>query len=584
LKWTRAREANPAPNAYRSLAEPTADTRKLDLYGALTIGSCQDNETAAETEVMPGKYYGAFTINLCRSITEWSQAPLQTLIDRTLSKLRIGNKSQTPHFEGMKRLELNLPGSARAQQRKSTYSLKCLHCSKNGQPELMGGFMDDISIDDILVDIKSKDSIRVNNVGLSETEVVVINKSGQLKNAALGGLSFSILKKIPSPDPPLKVFLGYSVGTEELQMITQSAIQMQTQKNISYHWIVPSAEKIPDAVLFYTQTKDGTSGWKLNRNKVKEISRLADLKDPNLNFLLDSARTTNAYLQLPSSKKMADLIEQKLLLLKNRNIKLVASPAAADYVLAGHLSGSGTLSYGWEKSVLSDEHMDLPLRTDFFAVSTPIESMVDSLMDKLTRLGVLANWLSMKSPAPDNALPYPYHLMVRKLGSKEPAKKRNGIGKELVDSFDMHEKLEILLVKDNGVTIKQDSIPTLFIYLMYMDPHGNTNLVYPRPTESKLTYPNQLVSEDSLSLVKVQHNYAGKYHYFFIALREEVSSRSVFSGHAVLRGDQVLLTDNPLEDILNDTGTTQRGEIRSFDHWIFQSLDIYSEERTRKEN
>ncbi len=579
-----AREANPAPNAYLSLGEPTAATRKLDLYGALTIGSCQDNEIAAETEVMPGKFYGAFTINLCKAITEWSQAPLQTIIDRTVSKLRIGNKQQTPHFEGMKRLEWNLPGSARAQQRKSTYLLKCLHCSKNGLPELMGGFMDDISIDDILVDMNSKDSIRVNNVGLSETEVMVINKTGQLKNVNLGGLNFSILKKIPNPDPPLKVFLGYSVSSEELQVMTKAAIQLQHQKNIPYHWIEPSAEKIPDAVLFYSENKEGAGRWKLNRNKVKEITRLEGLNDPNIKALLDSANSMNAYLQLPSTKIMEELIQQKLLLLKNRNIKLVASPDAADYVLAGHINASGNLSYGWEKSILSDRHMDLPVNTDFYLLSASVESMVDSLMDKLTRLGVLANWLSMKSPAPDNALPYPYHLQVRKLGSKEWVKNRNVKEKESVDSFDIHEKLEILLVKDNGVTIKPDSIPSLFIYLMYMDPHGNTNLVYPRATESILKYPNQLVSEDSLSLVKVQHNYAGKYHYFFMALREQVSSKSVFSGESVLRGDQTLLTDNPLEDILNAAGTTQRGEIRSFDHWIFKAIDIFSEERNRKEN
>ena len=569
-----AREVKPSTELRTPATGAATVTKRLDAMGAVTIGACQDNQVSSEAQVLPKVFYGAFTISLCRAVTEWSQAPVEILIERTIAKLRLLNKNQSPNTEAGNRLNMNLPGTARGQTRKSSFALKCTDCSKNKLPVISAGFTDDLYNDDILVDTKTKDSLQVSNVGLSETEVKLMNRSGKYKAADLMGLSFSLLKKLPNPDPPLKIFLGNGVSPEDFENIVRNAAALYAVNDRPVKWINPSLEKIPEAVLFYTKNSNGTGEWKLNRNNIKEVVKLPALVPGDINALLDTARAKTAYLQLPPAAALIEKLSERLASPRNRNIAIVGNAGAADYILACHLLDGGKVVCGWEKTMLNDRNEDLPVVTDFFALNAAAALPVDSLAERVNRLSVLANWLSMKSPPPDNALRYPYHLTVRNQASNAKAEGRQP------GRSGTQDKLDIIIEKDAGSTVKKDSIPSLFIYIMSMDPKGNTYLIYPQPRTSILTYPNSILYDTtSYRLATVRHTTPGRYHYFFIALREQVSNRGIFTKRGVVKGEQPEFSDNPLEALLNDEGTEQRGSIKSFDRWLLKTVDIITTDK-----
>lgn len=565
-----AREVKPSLEAGQFVSAGAATTRRLDRLGALTIGSCQDNELASEAQVAPKTYYGAFTISFCRSVTEWSQAPINVLLDRTVSKLRLLNKQQTPNIEADKRRKQNLVGSAPAQIKKAAYSLKCANCSAKQLPVIAAGFTDDILNNDILVDTKTKDSIKVTNVGLTETEVTLINKSNKWKAADLTALNFTVLKKLPNPDPPLKIYLGSGLREDVYNEMIGQAKTLYQQNNPGYEWMNPSYQDFPDAVLFYND------GWKLNRNGVMETVTLDSPDATRVNNLITIAKSREAYLQIPPPAALIQQLQAKLSAEKNRNIKVVNTPSAADYMLAGHfINNASNIAYGWEKTILNrdiNKGNGLAAVTDFFASGNSY--MVDSLTERLRRLSVLANWLSMTSPPPDKTMIFPYHLSIKNTSSKKKADDK------ITGKSGTQDKLDIGIEKDAGSTLATDKITPLFIYVMSIDPKGNTYLLYPQPRTSILTYPNSILYDTSFyHLATVKHTTPGTYHYVFIALREPVSNRDIFTRRGVVKGDQPEFSDNPLEALLNDEGTGQRGDIKSFDHWMLKRVDIITDDK-----
>jgi len=250
-------------------------------------------------------------------------------------------------------------------------------------------------------------------------------------------------------------------------------------------------------------------------------------------------------------------------------------------MLAGHLTGnSNSILYGWEKTVQATNVQDakeLPAVTDFFAAQGTNNFPVDSLAERLKRLSVIANWLSMQSPPADKTMIFPFHLAIKNLDSKQQANDKTPGQSGTAD------KLEIGIEKDPASKLATDKVIPLFVYVMSMDPKGKTYLLYPQPRSSILTYPNNLWRDTSFyHLATVRHTTPGNYHYFFIALREPVSNRDIFTRQGVVKGDTPGYSDNPLEALLNDEGAGQRGTIKSFDHWILNTVDIVTADKPAK--
>lgn len=562
-----SREVESAPPHVSSVIE-NIHTIRLDSLGALTIGACQDNQESKETTVS-GKAFGAFTISFCKAITEWPMASAENLYERTLAKIGLIRKEQNPNMEGEKRLNMDIIGSKEGEYRRQAFPL--YRFDPNGYIEIKGGFLDGLMDGDILMDQKSKDSIRILAVvGPSNSSVEIINSIKKFKIADGFNAQFSSLNLVSNTEPPLKVFVGNALADEQLKMTAADAADLFQNKNIN--WMIPSVKMVPEAVLFYKTDTSLNGQWKLNRNKFLDTKNISDLKSDELINLLNKR---NVYLQLPPAKSLAENITKRLVQKINRNIKFVGSLQQADYVLAGHLTDSSRIEYGWENTHLNDSTTDLPIATDFFPFNNETDNLTDSLMNRLTILSKLAYWLSIETPVKDSSVRFPYSISIKNITQKnKPVADR----KTKVRA-DMPDLLEIDFVEDKYTKVKWDST-RLFIYLFSMDPKGNMNLIFPQPRTSVFNYP--WIKGDNFEpsyLATVKHTSPGKYHYFLLACKDPVINRNVFNQQGVKRSGDTVTSNNPLEILMSDSDSDQRGEVRTFGNWLLKRVDIITEDK-----
>jgi len=563
-----SREVESAPYA-RTVVE-NIHTIRLDSLGALTIGACQDNQESKETTVS-GKAYGAFCISFCKAITEWPMASAENLYERTLAKIGLIRREQNPNMEGARRLNLDIIGSKEGEYRRQTFPLN--HFDPNGYIEIKGGFLDGLMDGDILVEQKSKDSIRILAVlGPSNASVEIINSSKKFKIADGFNAQFSVLNLVSNAEPPLKVYVGNGIADEQLKMITADVANLFQNKNIN--WMIPSVKMVPEAVLFYKTDTALNGQWKLNRNKGNATKSFSDLKSDELMGLLNKK---NVYLQLPPENSLVENISKRLSQKINRNIKLVNSLQQADYVLAGHLTDNSQIEYGWENTHLNDSTTDLPIATDFFSFTNETNNITDSLLNRLNILSKLAYWLSIETPVKDSSVRFPYSISIKNSTQKNKAL----ADRKTKMRADMPDLLEIDFVEDKYTKMKWDST-RLFIYLFSMDPKGNMNLIFPQPRTSVFNYP--WIKGDNFEpsyLATVKHTSPGKYHYFLLACKDPVINRSVFNQHGVKRSGDAMTSDNPLEILMSDSDSDQRGEIRTFGNWLLKRVDIITEDKSQ---
>ncbi len=562
-----SREVESAPPHTNTVIE-NIHTIRLDSLGALTIGACQDNQESKETTVS-GKAYGAFCISFCKAITEWPMASAENLYERTLAKIGLIRKEQNPNMEGSKRLNLDIIGSKEGEYRRQAFPL---YQFDHKPYEIKGGFLDGLMDGDILVEQKSKDSIRILAVlGPSNASFEFINQSKTYKFANGFNAQFSVLNLVSNTEPPLKIFLGNGMGDEQLKTITAAAKDLFQNKNIN--WMIPSVKMVPEAVLFYKADTVVNGQWKLNRNKSLATKNITDLKSDELISLLNKK---NVYLQLPHENSLTESITKKLAQKINRNIKLVHSIQQADYVLAGHLVDSSKIEYGWENTHLNDSTTDLPIATDFFPLNGDTNNITDSLMNRLTILSKLAYWLSIETPIKDSSLRFPYSISIKNITQKN----KPDADRKTKMRADMPDLLEINFVEDKYTKIKWDTTLRLFIYLFSMDPKGNMNLIFPQPRTTVFDYP-WIKGEhfEPSYLATVKHTSPGKYHYFLLACKDQVINRSVFNQHGVKRSADTITSNNPLEILMSDNDSGQRGEIRTFGNWLLKRVDIITEDK-----
>ena len=563
-----SREVESAPPHAGAFVE-NIHTIRLDSLGALTIGACQDNQESKEM-TLESKAFGAFTISFCRAITEWPMASAENLYERTLAKIGLIRKEQNPNMEGSKRLNLDIIGSKEGEYRRQAFPL--YRFDTTGYKEIKAGFLDGLLDGDILVEQKSKDSIRILAVlGPSNSSVEIINSTKKFKIANGFNAQFSVLNLVSNTEPPLKVFLGNSVSEEQVNRITAVAKELFQNRNIN--WVIPSVNTVPEAVLFYKADTALNGQWKLNRNKGNATKTYPDLKTDELISLLNKK---NVYLQLPPENSLTKNITKRLAEKINRNIKIVNSAQQADYVLAGHLVDSSRIEYGWENTHLNDSTTDLPITTDFFSYTNETNKITDSLMNRLTILSKLAYWLSIETPIKDSSLRFPYSISIKNKTQKNKpdADRKNKM------RADMTDLLEISFVEDKYTKMKWDNV-RLFIYLFSMDPKGNMNLIYPQPRTSIFNYP--WIKGDYFEptyLATVKHTSPGKYHYFLLACKDPVINRSVFNQHGVKRSGEIVTSDNPLEILMSDSDADQRGAVRTFGNWLLKRVDIITEDKT----
>ena len=169
----------------------------------------------------------------------------------------------------------------------------------------------------------------------------------------------------------------------------------------------------------------------------------------------------------------------------------------------------------------------------------------------------------------ENSLHYPFTVIIKKTSSKNSESPSKLIRSVLQDT--------LLVDFDQDIMSKEKwNDSTLFIYIFSIDPKGNMRLIFPNKTTSIFAYPRGL-KVPYLALLK--HTTPGKYHYFLLATKERINNTAVFNQQGVVTRSETL-SDNPLEDLINDSGMEKRGEIKTFNNWLIKRVDVLTSEKT----
>jgi hypothetical protein len=533
-------------------------TIPLTEQGAVTIAACQDFELAQELTLNNVKF-GALAISLCEAIAEFSKAPIEDLFKRTVTKMKFYKKTQVPNMEfALIRQNLNLPGTAPGEIRKASFGIENLGPTKDTM-EIAGGFLDGVFANDLLVDKNSKDSIRIINIiGPNRSQAKLINQSKNFKSLLLQNIQFSLLKAASNPNPVLKVFLGDNISDS---IYNDILVQVKTITAVpSLNWIRPSLKEMPQATLYYNNYGEN-SIWKLNINNSATVKRFATLQENEIETLVKGKK---AFIQMPPQPELRKSLKQRIESSQNRNIKIVKSASEADYILSGEYN-ENAVKHGWISTHLqTEDSADLTVVTDFFSIKEQADSL---LQDRIVKLSKLANWFALNTPS-ENSLHYPFTVIIKKASSKK---------NESADKLIRTVLQDTLLVNfDQDILSKEKwNDSTLFIYIFSIDPKGNMRLIFPNKTTSIFAYPRGLKAP-YLALLK--HTTPGKYHYFLLATKDRINNTAVFNQQGVVTRSETL-SDNPLEDLINDSGMEKRGEIKTFNNWLIKRVDVLTSEK-----
>lgn len=533
-------------------------TTPLTEQGAVTIGACQDFELAQELTLNNVKY-GALAISLCEAINEFSKAPIEDLFKRTVTKMKFYKKTQVPNMEfAATRQNMNLPGTAIGEIRRTSFGIENLNAT-NDTLEIAGGFLDGIFANDLLVDKISKDSIRVFSIiGPNRAQAKLINASNKFKSTALQTVQFNLLKPASNPNPVLKVYLGDLISDSVYYNLLDQVQKVAAISSIN--WIRPSLKELPEATLYYNSNAENGI-WKLNLNSRADVKKFETLQVNELEYLLKGKKS---FLQMPPTPEIRNAIKQRIEQNRNRNIKVVKTAAEADYILTGEYSNN-SIKHGWISTDLQNEdNEDLPVVTDFFSSREQTDSL---LHDRIVKLSKLANWFTLDAPS-ENSLHYPFTVVVKKYSDKTSEEKKSLIRTTLQDTLIVNFDQDIL-------SKEKWNDSTLFIYIFSIDPKGNMRLIFPNKTTSIFAYPRGL-KVPYLALLK--HTTPGKYHYFLLATKERINNTSVFEQQGVVTRSETV-SDNPLEDLINDSGMGKRGEIKTFNNWLIKRVDVLTSEK-----
>ena len=331
-------------------------------------------------------------------------------------------------------------------------------------------------------------------------------------------------------------------------------------------------EKSPTHVLRWERG----SWWLLSSDRKVELGRKPKVEDLHRLLSSSDSEETRLFTQLP----VPCTLRRHLQLGKgtvNDAVELVTDSAQAVYVLAGRLQ-DGALAYSWIRpGVLAgdEEISSLPLSTRWLTLDdgdSGAQNLGRALQDLALRIAKVRAWLTLEPPRPSVL---PYRLALRheatgrlKLGDQLHAGSADGTfprdqdHRHLVEG----ERYGLMLVADphevQGRTIEQR-----YTYVLLIDCHGGSTLLFPRPEHGSVenhlplpsphdaSYPSEIELGPQPSLLVSEP--WGIDTYLLLTSKEPIPDPFVVEARDV-RGMKRGIK-HPLEWLLRNHGSSTRG-------------------------
>ncbi len=544
------------------------ETRKEGTF--LIMSAAQDNEFAQEQRDENNMPHGAFTIAFIQALEQQSaDASVLNLFVSIRAILKSNGKKQEPVLGGSpERQEQTLFGLEKGTIPDKT--LVAVAGFNKGKIILQGGFALGLYKDNELIKIKDSDTLvklRVDTViGVSKSEASIIK--GDVSKLKAGEF-LEVSNWVSSAAPLLKLYIPASTMKYE-QVEKLAKVNKELMASTKIRWINDLRKDDPYMGVFFDQDK-------CNVNVDGKL--IKDVKDVSAASILQLCKPDSTlYVELPPSIELITAIKEKFR--ANSNIKMMAAPNEAHYVLFGTINELGQPSYGFRRAQISsrDSLESMPLQTKSFDIQNNSKdayaSVANNLFEYALRLSKIRGWLNLSTPR-SGGKSFPFHI---ELVNKDDGQTVGANGSRIGDNISLQ------FVADKNYKSIRD-ILMKYVYVFAIDQFGKMTLGYPDERDGNVSnkFPHMtdtLINEREELFTYEVSEPVGTDNIFLLATEDPITNYALlFNQDGVKAIDTRGAGNNPLADLLN---LGNEGSRSGFDkksvpsNWILYRLPVKS--------
>ena len=554
--WASPRSMKPVfvPRLVRLKAGPPLEER-----GAVIIAAARDDQPARERS-FGEQHYGVFTKAFTESFGLDSRPEgeaIAQLVQRTQARLRLYEHMQDPVLTARADRRRDALFGGQTDHRDGSIAV-AVERVENNRIVLQGGWVYGLTVGSELRAGESSEPyarvVEVDGPGRAIAEVMdMVPKVGRSTEPAPPIESGSLLQLMawaPPRGEALRLWIPdgpYEVAVGMARELSSRAARGR------FHWV---EDPTRDPITHVLDHDDGQWALHFPDSSAKHFQEKPAVEA--IEALLDE--TAHLFFRLPPP---CNLVRPLLEAWDEMpvSIERVDDPAAAQYLLAGSLHRGGPMVTWLHRSSLDARYgrLDPPARSSWIewmptegATRGRVGLVAGRLAADARALGRIYGWLTLESHEPRGQFPYDLAVLPYQEQARPAAALERDQQKEALTPGGFYE---LALVGPDGV---EEPVPERWIYVFTIDPHGRSQLLYPR-SGGQSHHPQTRPAPRGIVLDGTRFKVVpplGTDHYFLFASSERIHNLGVFEWDPVrsgVRGAPASALEQLLED--RTTGT-----------------------------
>ncbi len=596
-------KAKSEPEDTRDAADAYSE-RPPEERGALILSAAQFDEEALESEddtLQPAQPRGAFALSLMQAMQNSDPAtPAVELFRAARSRLHtLGSEyTQEPVIAGTsERQHQGLFGDAPGSASAVRTQLLAIDAD-SGDLTLDAGLAAGLAAG------AQFESQRDPSLRIEVSEVLGFGQSrARLVAGKLAALKlndeFRMSRWSAPGAAPLELWMPE--GSLPLARLPELARSIAPLMHGKFHWVVDPTVEAPTQWLHWSGKQ-----WLLSSaSGALDVSGAGTLPDIG-KITAQLAGEDHLLVLMPVPAEWLGTLQ-----MASRGAEPVSEPTRATYWLAGTIKGS-SIAYAWvqpDAARAAPGTLTLPARTDWIGTTAPDGAA--HLHEFAQRLGAVAALL--KLPESGNSDPFPYHLVLRQVGSPRElsgTSLRSSASPSTVDARTLKtpevtggEIYDIVLRADAAALadFSQGTTEGRRVYVFSVDSSGERSALFvPDDQRSRfpLEYPPVLDDPEHVTCKGAHYDETGPFTevcvgtfrvcpdygldtYFLLSTDQAISDLTVFSGQGVRTAGAERSGSGPgLAALLDAAGTTTRGATPMPEQFSVERLTVLSSGRT----
>ncbi len=428
--------------------------------GALIFSAAQDVECASEQKDDQGTPHGAFTIAFCKAVqTLPATASASEIFTSVRAIMKYNGKTQEPVLAGNEARKANtLFGIDRGSLPKTTL-IAVMNPESATTISLQGGTALGLAANCVLVNADKSIELTITEVNSMTKSTAKVTK-GDYKNIKPGDL-YNVTQWVVAENALTVYIPNSSLSYAQVKAAGEEFYKFKADAKIQ--WVTDPTKVSATHTIYFN---DGLWYVGTPDNKTHAIGASPKMSEARKYIIGNNIRL---YVSLPPYAGMKAEIEKYYK--DNTSVKIVASPADANYYLAGRVY-ENQVQYAFIMPGITTSDSaylsTMPIRTDFLQMNGTNDALyLDTLTDYSFRLAKIKIWLALTGPA-DGVSNFPFYLALKNSKTNQIVTAGN-----IVEG----ETYGLVLAVDKTNKANWDGSKR-YVYVFSIDAEGNTKLFY----------------------------------------------------------------------------------------------------------